>query len=75
MKSAQAPDRLAHHHCHRQTPPTAELASMPGLPKDRIKAILTFVVVGGGPTGVEFAGTLSDFLKGDLAQRRATPLT
>jgi NADH dehydrogenase FAD-containing subunit len=25
--------------------------------------VLSFVVVGGGPTGVEFAGTMNDFLK------------
>lgn len=46
-----------------------ELASMPGLPLERVKGLLTFVVVGGGPTGVEFAGTLSDFLKKDLAEK------
>lgn len=46
-----------------------ELASMPGLSPERIEALLRFVVVGGGPTGVEFAGTLCDFLKNDLAER------
>lgn len=30
--------------------------------EERIRALLRFVVVGAGPTGVEFAGTLSDFL-------------
>lgn len=30
---------------------------------------LRFVIVGGGPTGVEFAGTLSDFLRKDLVKR------
>lgn len=31
--------------------------------------LLHFVVVGGGPTGVEFAGTLSDFLRQDLKKK------
>jgi NADH dehydrogenase FAD-containing subunit len=29
---------------------------------------LSFVVVGGGPTGVEFSGEFSDFLNRDLAK-------
>lgn len=36
------------------------------------KAALRFVVVGGGPTGVEFAGTMSDFLFADLVKRYPT---
>lgn len=32
--------------------------------------MLSFVVVGGGPTGVEYAGELHDFLKEDLANAR-----
>ena len=31
-----------------------------------MKQLLNFVVVGGGPTGVEFCGELSDFIKQDL---------
>jgi NADH:ubiquinone reductase (non-electrogenic) len=33
-----------------------------------LRGALRFVVVGGGPTGVEFAGTLSDFLFNDVAR-------
>ena len=36
-------------------------------PKDR-KRLLTFVVVGGGPTGVEYAGALSELIHGPLLQ-------
>ena len=42
-----------------------EEASMPGLTLDEIRQKLTFVIVGGGPTGVEFAGELSDFILQD----------
>jgi len=38
-----------------------ELAARSGSPQER-RALLTFVVVGGGPTGVEFAGALSELL-------------
>ena len=43
-----------------------ELAALPGTPEADIRRALHFVVVGGGPTGVEFAGTLADFLTQDL---------
>jgi NADH:ubiquinone reductase (non-electrogenic) len=43
-----------------------ERASAPGLPPDERKRLLHFVVVGGGPTGVEFAAELHDFLTEDL---------
>jgi len=36
---------------------------------DKVKQLLNVVVVGGGPTGVEFCGELSDFIKRDLAVR------
>lgn len=43
-----------------------ELANLPGTSeRDKARA-LHFVVVGGGPTGVEFSGTLCDFVQGDL---------
>jgi NADH:ubiquinone reductase (H+-translocating) len=33
---------------------------------ERRRALLTFAIVGGGPTGVEFAGALSELLRGPL---------
>merc|ERR1719476_1338136 len=36
---------------------------------EKVKQLLNFVVVGGGPTGVEFCGELSDFIKNDLKKR------
>jgi NADH:ubiquinone reductase (non-electrogenic) len=44
-----------------------EMASAPGLSPEERARLLTFVVVGGGPTGVEFAAELHDFLIADLA--------
>mmetsp|Transcript_100300 Transcript_100300/g.214920 ORF Transcript_100300/g.214920 Transcript_100300/m.214920 type:complete len:507 (+) Transcript_100300:88-1608(+) len=35
----------------------------------KVKQLLNIVVVGGGPTGVEFCGELSDFIKNDLVRR------
>ncbi|GIL69240.1 hypothetical protein Vretimale_12635 [Volvox reticuliferus] len=46
-----------------------ELASLPGTSEEDRRAALHFVVVGGGPTGVEFAGTLADFLREDLRKK------
>ncbi|KAI7841841.1 hypothetical protein COHA_004370 [Chlorella ohadii] len=46
-----------------------ELAALPGTSEEDMKTALHFVVVGGGPTGVEFAGTLSDFLREDLKKK------
>lgn len=43
-----------------------ERASLPSLSEDEKQRILHFVVVGGGPTGVEFAAELHDFLHDDL---------
>jgi NADH dehydrogenase FAD-containing subunit len=39
-----------------------EKASQPGLTDEEREKLLTFVVVGGGPTGVEYCGELTDFL-------------
>jgi NADH:ubiquinone reductase (non-electrogenic) len=48
-----------------------ERASIPGLPEDERRRLLHFIVVGGGPTGVEFAAEMHDFLVEDL--RKAFP--
>ncbi len=45
-----------------------ERASAPNLAEDERKRLLHFVVVGGGPTGVEFAAELNDFIREDLAK-------
>ncbi|GAA5998691.1 uncharacterized protein JCM10292_007162 [Rhodotorula paludigena] len=44
-----------------------ETANFAGQTQAEIDRLLSFVVVGGGPTGVEYAGELHDFLKEDLA--------
>ncbi|HZC07944.1 MAG TPA: NAD(P)/FAD-dependent oxidoreductase [Ktedonobacterales bacterium] len=41
---------------------TAELES----DRERIKALMTFVVVGGGPTGVEMAGAIADLARNGI---------
>ncbi|PRP84816.1 putative NADH-ubiquinone oxidoreductase C3A11.07, mitochondrial-like [Planoprotostelium fungivorum] len=45
-----------------------ETASLPGISPEEKKKLLSFLVVGGGPTGVEFAAELSDFLHTDVAR-------
>eukprot|EP01147_Barroeca_monosierra_P005779 gene5779-7276_t len=45
-----------------------EAASFQNQPRNRLSALLTFVVVGGGPTGVEFAAELSDFIREDCTR-------
>ncbi|GKV19122.1 hypothetical protein SLEP1_g29416 [Rubroshorea leprosula] len=45
-----------------------EKASLPNLSEEDRKRILHFVVVGGGPTGVEFAAQLHDFVNDDLVK-------
>ena len=40
-----------------------------GLSEEEKRRILHCVVVGGGPTGVEFSGELSDFIMRDVKQR------
>nr|GEZ14997.1 external alternative NAD(P)H-ubiquinone oxidoreductase B2, mitochondrial-like [Tanacetum cinerariifolium] len=43
-----------------------EKASLPTVSEEEKKRILHFVVVGGGPTGVEFAAELHDYVREDL---------
>ncbi|XP_059659773.1 external alternative NAD(P)H-ubiquinone oxidoreductase B2, mitochondrial-like [Cornus florida] len=45
-----------------------ERASLPNLSDEERKKILQFVVVGGGPTGVEFSAELHDFVNEDLVK-------
>ncbi|HVS03174.1 MAG TPA: FAD-dependent oxidoreductase [Thermoanaerobaculia bacterium] len=46
-------------------------AEVPGLDPDELRRRLTFLVCGGGPTGVEIAGELADLIDDEL--RRAYP--
>uniref|UniRef100_A0A6B2L1N3 EF-hand domain-containing protein n=1 Tax=Arcella intermedia TaxID=1963864 RepID=A0A6B2L1N3_9EUKA len=43
-----------------------ESANIPGQPDSEKKRLLSFVVVGGGPTGCEFAGELHDLIEKDV---------
>ncbi|RZR84034.1 hypothetical protein BHM03_00010764 [Ensete ventricosum] len=51
-------------------PPALLLSSMiAGISEEEKKRLLHCVVIGGGPTGVEFSGELSDFIMRDVRQR------
>ena len=43
-----------------------ERASNPALSHAERRCLLTVLIVGGGPTSVEFAGELNQFVKGDI---------
>ena len=45
-----------------------ELSLYPGVTKEERKRLLRFVIVGGGPTGVEFGAELYDFITQDILQ-------
>lgn len=45
-----------------------EKASLPTLSDEERKRLLHFVIVGGGPTGVEFAAQLHDFVNEDIVR-------
>ncbi|KAG9453470.1 hypothetical protein H6P81_006374 [Aristolochia fimbriata] len=47
------------------------LSDLPGVSDEEKSRLLHCVVVGGGPTGVEFSGELSDFIMRDVRQRYA----
>ncbi|CAE8689825.1 unnamed protein product [Polarella glacialis] len=44
-----------------------EIAALPCTTPEQRDALLSFVIVGGGPTGVEVAADLADFVQGDAA--------
>ena len=43
-----------------------ERANLPGISREERRRLLQFVICGGGPTGVEYAAELNDFLVEDL---------
>jgi len=43
-----------------------ERASLPSISQEERKRLLSFVVCGGGPTGVEFASELYDMIHEDV---------
>ncbi|XP_008805242.1 internal alternative NAD(P)H-ubiquinone oxidoreductase A1, mitochondrial-like [Phoenix dactylifera] len=45
------------------------LSDVPGVSEEEKRRLLHCVVIGGGPTGVEFSGELSDFIIRDVHQR------
>lgn len=45
-----------------------ETAAFPGQSSEEIDRLLHMVVVGGGPTGIEYAAELHDFLEEDLTR-------
>ncbi|CAI9288109.1 unnamed protein product [Lactuca saligna] len=45
------------------------ISDVPGVSDEEKRRLLHCVVVGGGPTGVEFSGELSDFIMKDVHQR------
>ncbi|XVF27712.1 hypothetical protein REPUB_Repub14bG0132100 [Reevesia pubescens] len=45
------------------------LSENPGISEDEKKRLLHCVIIGGGPTGVEFSGELSDFIMRDVQER------
>jgi NADH:ubiquinone reductase (non-electrogenic) len=46
-----------------------ENASLPGLSEEEKRNMLRFVVCGGGPTGVEFAAEMHDFIEDDVKKK------
>ncbi|KAK8493729.1 hypothetical protein V6N13_062912 [Hibiscus sabdariffa] len=45
------------------------LSENPGISEEEKKRLLHCVIIGGGPTGVEFSGELSDFIMRDVHER------
>lgn len=46
-----------------------EYAALPSTNQEERARALHFIVVGGGPTGVEFSGTLADYVRQDLRRK------
>jgi NADH:ubiquinone reductase (non-electrogenic) len=46
-----------------------ESATFAGQPEEEVERLLHMVVVGGGPTGVEYAAELHDFISEDLVSQ------
>ncbi|KAK5674982.1 hypothetical protein LTS10_012394 [Elasticomyces elasticus] len=51
---------------HHRLSQLLELASIPGVSADEQRRLLHIVIVGGGPTGIELAGKLSDLIDSKL---------
>ncbi|KAL7000293.1 External alternative NAD(P)H-ubiquinone oxidoreductase B1, mitochondrial, partial [Sarracenia purpurea var. burkii] len=51
-----------------------EKAVLPGLSEEERRTNLCFIIVGGGPTGVEFAAELHDFVQEDLVNEGQEPI-
>lgn len=47
-----------------------ETAALPGTSDEERRQLLTFYIIGGGPTGVEFSAELYDFLADDVANSK-----
>jgi len=54
------------HNVRMQIWTNLERANCPGIPEEQLKRMLNFCVVGGGPTGVEFAGELCEVFKREV---------
>lgn len=52
-----------------------ETAAFPGQSQAEVERLLHMVVVGGGPTGVEYAAELHDFLVEDLVRYACFPIS
>jgi NADH dehydrogenase FAD-containing subunit len=47
---------------------TFETASLPGVSEEEVQRLLTFCIIGGGPTGCEYCAVLIDFLKAEVSR-------